>query len=283
MSRTVDRDATDLILTIRLADIADTPITGLAHNAAGLEVAWLNSASTAWTVVTLVAGTVGTFTERGWVAIGNGIYQFCLPNAAIAAGDRTMVRVTYGSNPPRYDSVDAVMYPLTPADRVIVAVPRLVAQSTLGGIPQLRRVDVDQPGELTFYRGTQWAMVLEDVGVLPEANEVYMTLKSGDLATTLDTAAILQIKVDLTDDEITLVRLNGAAPDSGLLDKFDMVYESYDDDGTERWRVVITIEDEITALMIPGSYSYDLKSVGDPSTLLDIGTIEVAADATRAH
>jgi hypothetical protein len=282
MSRTVDRTAASLNLIVRLADVADAPVTGVAFNNGSLQVAWRSSESSAWQIVTLVAGTLGDYTENGWVEIGGGLYQFGLTDDAIVAGDRTTLRVVYASNPPQFDAIDAVVYPLTPADRVVVAIPRLVSQSTLGGIPQLRRADEDQPGSLTFYRGTQWAMVLQDVGVLPAENEVYMTLKSGDLVTTLDTAAILQIKVDLTDETATLVRLNGASPDSGLLDKFTMVYESYEDGGTKH-RVVITIEDDITSLMVPASYAYDLKSVGDPSTLLDTGSIEVLPDTTRAH
>lgn len=265
--------------------LTGAPITGDASNITGQ--------------LSKDGGTLTALATPNPTEVALGYYRFALTQAETNAAQLDLIVNSSTSNvaaiaveasrqtvPERFSGleIDAEGTVRVPAaDRVIVAIPRLVAQSTLGGVPLLRRADVDQPGELTFYRGTQWSLILEDVGVLPEGNEVYMTLKSGDLVTALDTAAILQIKVDLTDDEITLVRINGAAPDSGLLDKFEMTYESYDDEGTTKWRVVIVIEDDITALMVPGSYAYDLKSVGDPSTLLDIGTIEVAADTTRAH
>lgn len=109
MSRNVNRDASSLILTIRLSDESDAPITSIPFDDVDLQVAWLNSSSSDWTVVTLFEGTVGEFVSNGWAEVGNGIYQYCLPNVAIAPGDRTQIRVTYASHPPLYDAIDAVI------------------------------------------------------------------------------------------------------------------------------------------------------------------------------
>jgi hypothetical protein len=142
MSRTVNRSATSLILTVRLATIADDPITGIAFNNGDLEVAWLNSESTDWTVVTLVAGTIGEYVENGWIHVGDGVYQYCLPNAAIEPGDRTTLRITYDTNPPQYDAIDAVVYtPTEIGSQVSVALQNvrlsLQQQLTLDGTTDL--------------------------------------------------------------------------------------------------------------------------------------------------
>jgi hypothetical protein len=110
MSRIINRSAVSVILTVRLANVADDPIVGVGFDDADLEVAWMTSDSDDWNVVALANGTAGTYSENGWSEIGDGIYQYGLPNGAIEPGDRTTIRVTYDTNPPQYDAIDAVIY-----------------------------------------------------------------------------------------------------------------------------------------------------------------------------
>jgi hypothetical protein len=109
MPRLLDRTAENVILTLIVRDANGSPVPNLAFNAAGLAAHYRASAGTTWTAITLAAATAGTWTEGGWVHLGDGVYQLGLPNDAIVPGDRTTIRLTYGANPKQYDSIDAVL------------------------------------------------------------------------------------------------------------------------------------------------------------------------------
>jgi len=102
------KDATNLILNVRLATDGETPITGVTYDSANLSVSWrLHTATgTSFTSPTLVEGTLGTYIANSWKEIGSGLYQYCPPNSAIASGGTTVLKVVYGSNQPRLDSLE---------------------------------------------------------------------------------------------------------------------------------------------------------------------------------
>lgn len=104
-------NATSLIRTVRLVDDAGDPITAVAYNDASLEVAVRAQSAATWTVLTLVDGTLGSYLANSWKADpdGDGLHQLCLPNSVVVAGTATNIRVTYGANPPQYDTVEAVL------------------------------------------------------------------------------------------------------------------------------------------------------------------------------
>ncbi len=105
--------AANLLLGVHLRDEVDDPITGQAHDAVGLSVAYRLETSGTYVEVSLVAGTPGTYVANSWVEIGDGEYQLCLPNAAFAAGKETKLRVIFGSNDPLFDTVRVGAAPLT--------------------------------------------------------------------------------------------------------------------------------------------------------------------------
>ena len=67
-----------------------TGLTGLVFNTASLTAYYHRDVDTTATVIALVTMTVGTFTSSGFKEIDStnmpGWYQFCPPNAALAAG-----------------------------------------------------------------------------------------------------------------------------------------------------------------------------------------------------
>ena len=109
MPRPVARNAASLILRLILRDAAGAPIVGVLHSNVLLVVRYRRPADTAWQTITLVAATAGTFTASGWVGLGGGWYELGLPDAAIVAGQRTDIEITYDDNPPQADSIDAVI------------------------------------------------------------------------------------------------------------------------------------------------------------------------------
>lgn len=65
-------------------------LAGLVYNTASLVAEYRRQGQSSWTAITLVAGTLGTYTSGGIVADGAlaGAYEFCPPDAAFAAGAR---------------------------------------------------------------------------------------------------------------------------------------------------------------------------------------------------
>lgn len=76
-------------------------LTGLVFNSAGLTAYFHRDVDTTATLITLVTMTVGTFTSSGFKEIDAtnmpGWYQFCPPNAAIAAGAKSCAFLLKGA------------------------------------------------------------------------------------------------------------------------------------------------------------------------------------------
>lgn len=89
--------ASSEIWQIFIADSSSTTgagLTGLVFNSAGLTAYYHRDTDTTATAMTLVTMTVGTFTSLGFKEIDAtnmpGWYQFCPPNAALAAGAKSV-------------------------------------------------------------------------------------------------------------------------------------------------------------------------------------------------
>src|SRR3954468_3805617 len=88
--------ATSQILQVFIADSSSTTgagLTGLVFNTASLTAYYHRDTDTTATAITLVTMTVGTFTSSGFKEIDAtnmpGWYQFCPPDAAIAASAKS--------------------------------------------------------------------------------------------------------------------------------------------------------------------------------------------------
>jgi hypothetical protein len=108
MPQLIERTATEVVLTVILRNASGNPVAAVAHNAAGLSVVYRRPADSSAVAVTLAAGTAGVWSSGGWTHVGNGRYQLGLPNAAIVAGKRTVIGITY-DGVYNDDAVDAVI------------------------------------------------------------------------------------------------------------------------------------------------------------------------------
>jgi hypothetical protein len=85
---------TSAIIEIGLLDSSGYEFTGLTYNTAGLVCHYIRAGETAWTEITLADMTLGVWASGGFVEIDNGLYQFGVPDAVLAAGaDRAIIRV----------------------------------------------------------------------------------------------------------------------------------------------------------------------------------------------
>lgn len=92
---------------IRILNDSGAALSGLAYNTAGLEVAYRRLTDASDVVVTLVAGTLGSWDSGGFVEMGDGWYQFGLPDASIVPNQNTRLRVKTAGNNYRYDFISA--------------------------------------------------------------------------------------------------------------------------------------------------------------------------------
>lgn len=103
MKRKLKAGTTSLILPIVIRDTSSTTGAGLGslvYNSAGLTAKYKRLGQSSWTTVSLVTMTAGTYTSGGFVASDSGAgggYEFCPPDAAIAAGARGVIIELYGA------------------------------------------------------------------------------------------------------------------------------------------------------------------------------------------
>ena len=102
------RNTQNLKLIARLLN-GTTPITGVAFNNPGLSVESWSDGDSSWQTVTLVDGTLGSFTANSWQEIGDGEYQFCPHNDLLVPGKVTYIKITYDSNPPWYGQLKPII------------------------------------------------------------------------------------------------------------------------------------------------------------------------------
>jgi hypothetical protein len=93
MKRKLYAGTTSVALPIFIQDTSSSTGAGLGsltHATSGLVAEYRRHEQSSWTAITLVAGTLGTFTGGGFVADGSltGAYEFCPPDAALASGVR---------------------------------------------------------------------------------------------------------------------------------------------------------------------------------------------------
>lgn len=138
--------ATSTILQIFVRDSSSTTgggLTGLTNASASLTAYYHRDTDTTATVISLVTMTVGTFTSSGFKEIDAtnmpGWYQFCPPNAAMAAGATSVAFHFKGAANMAPDPIEVRLVGYDPDDAVrlgLTALPNAAAAAN-GGLPIL--------------------------------------------------------------------------------------------------------------------------------------------------
>ncbi len=141
MRRKIHAGQTSVTLPIFVFDSTKTDgsgLAGLVFNTSGLVAEYRRQGQATWTAISLVAGTLGTWSSGGFVADGAlaGAYEIGLPDAEEASGKWAVVRLYGAANmvPCLNDlELDAIDY----QDAVhggLTALPNAAAGAT-GGLP----------------------------------------------------------------------------------------------------------------------------------------------------
>lgn len=91
----VPRNATDLILLARIADVNDDPIVGIAHDDPLLSISAFAFGFSAFEEITLFPGEIGQYIANSWAEVTDGVYQFCPANELIVSGRSTVILARY--------------------------------------------------------------------------------------------------------------------------------------------------------------------------------------------
>jgi hypothetical protein len=168
MKRKVNAGVTSLIERVFIRNTSTTSsvagLTGLTYSSSGLTLYYCRAGDTSSTAVTLSAGTLGTWSSGGFVAVDGtnmpGVYEIGIPNAAVASGKPSVAFVMQGATnmeviPWQYE-LDAVNY----QDGVrfgLTSLPNATAAAS-GGLPTVGtgtgQVNPDGTGAVPVAFGT---------------------------------------------------------------------------------------------------------------------------------
>jgi hypothetical protein len=116
-------------------------LTGLAFGSSGLTAYYNRDTDSSPTVINLVTMTAGTFTSSGFKEVSSanmpGVYQFCPPNAALAAGAKSCFFLLKGATNMAPLPIEVQLVAYNPDDTVrlgLTALPN-VASGSAGAIP----------------------------------------------------------------------------------------------------------------------------------------------------
>jgi hypothetical protein len=301
----VDRNATSVILHIRLLDTTNSPITGVAFNDSNLALEYMQPSDTGFAALTLTTGVIGTYASASWVEVGDGIYQFCPPDSFVVAGSFVTIRATYDIYPAIYDTLMATgnagqvtidMAQATPAGSTTGTQLDGIdasssSSSTVSGSTQANSTaqwpdatlstEVSNSG--TFYYGDQWEFVLTGLSDIPTTEYLYFSLKT-DPITEVDSSSVIQASRLLSSaaSHDAVNYLNGSA-NSDATKTAKIAFDSYVDGAETKYKITVTLIDETTADVAAGTYYFDIKRVGAVSKVLERSLITVAHPVTRAN
>ena len=135
--------STSVILPVVALDTSSTVGAGLGslvYNSAGLAAKYKRAGASSWTTITLATMTGGTWASGGFVESDSGAvgsYEFCPPDAALAAGATWVIIEIYGATnllPIRIEiELDAVNY--QDGTRAGLAALPNAAADAAGGLP----------------------------------------------------------------------------------------------------------------------------------------------------
>lgn len=277
----VSTAATDVRQPVEVVDSDNAPATGLTYLSA-ITFAYLRPADSSWQSVTLASGT-STHTDGGFRVRAGNVYEFCWPDAAIVAGETTLVRYIY-DGVTHYDVIEARLRDEANVSLTQQVIDTLLAEET-GEVPIIRR-------------GTQWSATIR-IPSITGAIAMYYGLKEADVD---DDDAILLVRLPLNDSGGVdgIVRINKGTVVAGGVEVTDAQIAMTYDDVADEYTFVMTSTGEASALIQPttlitasnragftrtveqNGYISQWKIVGDVDEVLTELRVKVKPDIVRA-
>ena len=203
--------ATSMILTVEMRGTDGLPKTGLAFGSVTASYLREGSAAAA-TVVGLSGGTAGTWSSGGWVEVDPtnfpGVYQFGVPNAALAAAVRS-VAFRFSATACFPKTIQIRILAVNPDDVVRAGMTGLpnAAAGAIGGLPVLS-ADLDVAATIA----APSALTAAYDPAKTAAQAAALTTLSGDVA-----AVQADVTTLLETDSPTLLAAVGAVNDAVTL------------------------------------------------------------------
>ncbi len=299
----VDRDATSVILLLRLVDTENQAITGVAFNDTDLALEYMQPGDSGFSALTLTSGTLGAYSSASWVEVGDGVYQFCPPDSFIVSGSFVTIRASYSIFPSIYDTLMATgnagqvtidMAQSTPlgsttgaqldavtGDSVVNSGGNTGGNATAQWPDATLTTSYESGG--VFYYADEWTIEVDNLGAIPATEYIYFSLKA-DPDSEVDSDALIQagMLVSAEGSSFTVQVFNGAANSNADM-SIVISYDSYLDGSETKYKISATLHDKMTALVPAGTYFYDIKRVGATSKVLSRKQITVQTPVTRAE
>lgn len=300
----VDRDATSVILLLRLVDTENQGITGVAFDDTDLALEYMQPGDSGFATLTLTSGTLGVYASASWVEVGDGVYQFCPPDSFIVSGSFVTLRASYSVYPSIYDTLMATgnagqvtidMAQATPAGSTTgtqldavnaggtVSSPDTSAGSNTTAQWPDATLTTTYSNAGTFYFADEWTFEVNGLDDIPSTEYIYFSLKA-DPDSEVDSDALIQAGMLVSDEgsPFTVQVFNGA-PNSDIDMRIVINYESYLDGADTKYKISAVLHDKMTALVAAGTYFFDIKRVGATSKVLTRQQITVVTPVTRAE
>lgn len=138
---------TSKLLNVFLEDVnatneTDIGLAGVVYNSPGLTARYKREGDASWTNIPLVSATAGTFASGGFCTPGNapdGLYEFHPPNAALAAGAKSVLIALFGASGMLPVLIEIELTATNNQDNVrggLTGIPNAAAGSS-GGLPTI--------------------------------------------------------------------------------------------------------------------------------------------------
>lgn len=212
-------------------------LTGLVYNSAGMTAYYYREGAASSTAITLATMTLGTWTSGGFIVIDGtnmkGCYQLGIPDAAIAAGAKSVLVVIQGAT----NQAPCVLeIELTATDN---------QDGVRGGMTALPNANAEASGGL-YTRGTGAGQINQDANGRIDAN----VKAAAGTAVTLDSNNVLNVSAKYLAGTALTARDIGASviPDSPIkkntaLSNFEFVM--HDSSGNPKTGLTVTAQRSI--------------------------------------